>query len=261
MQSPLLLFDIGNTALKIGLGTESEVVTSYTLRTATAQTADDFGLKLLTLLSHAGVGREQIRACVVSSVVPDMVPLLYEAVARYLGCPVLCVGNELDVPLKNLYEHPLEVGNDRLVAAYAARELFPQTPSLLVADFGTALTIDCVRHNAYLGGLIFPGPRTALAALSSKAAKLPVVDLEVHEVEPMPCRNTVTSMRHGLVFGFACLVEGLMARLQRQMPKPSLVLGTGGFASTIAMVSPVFDHVLPMLLLEGLRRLYYKNNT
>ena len=112
-----------------------------------------------------------------------------------------------------------------------------------------------------MGGLIFPGPRTALSALSREAAKLPRVNLDVRADEPTPGRNTTTSIQHGLVFGFACMVEGLTQRLKRQLPGPVKVLGTGGFAASIARVSPVFDHVLPTLLLEGLRRLYYEERT
>ena len=258
MPPDILLFDVGNTSVKIGLANARHVLASYTLHTATAQTADDFGLTLCSLLGHAGVDGGRLKACVASSVVPDFDPILREAVARYVGCPLLRVGKELPVPLENHYEHPNEVGADRLVGAYAARRLYPETPSLLVADFGTALTIDCVHDDAYLGGLIFPGPRTALDALAAKAAKLPRVDLDVRGEEPTPGRDTATSIRHGLVFGFACLVEGLTLRLKRQMSGPAKILGTGGFAEAMARVSPVFDMVLPTLLLEGLRRLYYE---
>ena len=260
MQPEILLFDIGNTSIKIGLGDERHVLTSYTLRTDTAQTADNFGLTLLTLLQHAGVTASQLKACVASSVAPGFDPLLREAVARYVGCPLQRVGKELPVPLENRYERPAEVGADRLVGAYAARRMYPEIPSLLVVDFGTAVTIDCVSGDAYMGGLIFPGPRTALTALSREAAKLPRVNLDVRADEPTPGRNTTTSIQHGLVFGFACMVEGLTQRLKRQMSGPVKVLGTGGFAASIARVSPVFDQVLPMLLLDGLRRLHYEEH-
>lgn len=261
MQPELLLFDIGNTSIKVGLAHERQVLTSYTLRTDVGQTADDLGLSLISLLGHAGIVPHTIKACVASSVVPGFDPLLREAVARYVDCPLYRVGMDLPVPLENRYERPGEVGADRLVGAYAARRLCPEAPGLLVVDFGTAVTIDCVNGDAYMGGLIFPGPRTALSALSREAAKLPRVNLDVRADEPLPGRNTTTSIQHGLVFGFACMVEGLTLRLKRQLPGPVKVLGTGGFAPSIARVSPVFDQVLPALLLEGLRRLYYEERT
>ena len=261
MQPELLLFDIGYTSIKIGLAHERQVLTSYTLRTDVGQSADNLGLSLIALLGHAGVAPRSLKPCVASSVVPGFDPLLREAVSRYVDCPLLCIGTDLPVPLENCYERPGEVGADRLVGAYAARRQCPEAPGLLVVDFGTAVTIDCVNGDAYMGGLIFPGPRTALSALSREAAKLPRVNLDVRADEPVPGRNTTTSIQHGLVFGFACMVEGLTQRLKRQLPGPVKVLGTGGFAASIARVSPVFDHVLPTLLLEGLRRLYYEERT
>lgn len=258
MQPELLLFDIGNTSIKIGLANERHVLTSYTLRTDAGQTADGLGLMLLSVLRHAGVELPLLKACVASSVVPGFDPLLREAVARYVDRPLYCAGGDLPIPLENRYERPAEVGADRLVGAFAARRLCPEVPSLVVVDFGTAVTFDCVSGEAYLGGLIFPGPLTALAALSREAAKLPRVNLDIRAQEPSPGRDTVTSIQHGLVFGFVCMVEGLTQRLRRQLQGPTKVLATGGFAPAIARVSSVFDQVLPALLLEGLRRLYYE---
>ena len=258
MQAELLLFDVGNTSIKVGMADNGRVLASYSLPANVAQTADSFGLLLLSLLGHAGVGPAGLSACVVSSVVPGMDPLLREAVARFVGCPLLRAVDDLAVPLVNRFERPAEVGADRLVAAYAARRQFPEAASLVVADFGTALTLDCVSGDAYLGGLIFPGPGTALQALATHAAKLPQVDMDVTDEAPTPGRDTVTSIRHGLFFGYVSLTEGLCGRLGRQLPGPVTTVATGGFAAAIARVSKVFDAVLPALLLEGLRRLYYE---
>lgn len=258
MQPELLLFDIGNTSIKVGLANERHVLTSYTLPANAGHTSDSLGLTLLSLLRHADTDMAKLKACVASSVVPGFDPLLREAVARYLDRPLYCAPDDLPIPLENRYERPSEVGADRLVGAFAARRLCPDAASLLVVDFGTAVTFDCVSGQAYLGALIFPGPATALAALSREAAKLPRVNLDIRAQEPAPGRDTTTSIQHGLVFGFVCMVEGLTQRLKRQMPGPIKVLATGGFAASIARVSPVFDHVLPALLLDGLRRLYYE---
>lgn len=258
MQPELLLFDVGNTSVKVGLADPQKILTSYTLPAHTEYSADSLGLQLLTLLGHARVQPESLEACVVSSVVPALDPLLREAVARYLKKPLYHAPTDLPIPLENRYARPTEVGADRLVGAFAARRLLPSIPSLLVVDFGTAVTFDCVSEQAYLGGLIFPGPATALSALAREAAKLPRVNLDIDAQEPTMGRDTVTSIQHGLIFGFAGMVEGLCRRLICQMPGPVMVLATGGFAQTIARVSPVFDQVLPSLLLDGLRCLYYE---
>ena len=170
MGCELLLFDIGNTSVKIGLADARRVVASYTLHTDVGQTADNLGLTLLPLLQHAGVTPGQLVGCVASSVVPGFDPLLREAVARYLDRPLHRVGKDLPVPLENRYERPCEVGADRLVGAYAARRLFPEVPSILVVDFGTAVTLDCVSGDAYLGGLIFPWPRFRARRPSCRAS-------------------------------------------------------------------------------------------
>ena len=260
----LLLADMGNTAIKLALAHNSgEISTSvaaiappYTLPTAGGHTADSLGLALLALLGHAHVSPDDIEACVASSVVPALDPILSRACEKYLNCKTLFAPRDLPVPLTNAYERPQEVGADRLVGAWAARRRHPDVTSLLVVDFGTALTIDCVRDNAYLGGLIFPGPETALAGLARGAAKLPPVNLHIDDMEPSPGKSTVTSIQHGLVFGFVSLVEGLCQRLAATMPAPLRVVGTGGFAESIARRSKVFDEVASSLVLEGLLILY-----
>ncbi len=257
MQSQILLFDIGNTSIKVGIAHEGGLVTTYTLRTDAEQTADSLGLNLHTLLQHALIRKESIEACVCSSVVPSMTPLAKEACARFVGAPFLQVPHDIPVPLNNCYNKPSEVGADRLICAYAARQLLPQAPSLIVVDFGTATTFDCLTHNDYLGGIIFPGVHTAATALSSRAAKLPRINLDTTDTEPVPGRDTASSMQHGILFGFAAMVEGLTARLAKQMQGPVHIMGTGGFAKDISRVSQCFDSVLPNLILDGLRQLYY----
>ena len=258
----LLLADMGNTAIKLALAHDIAPVQSacitppYTLPTTGGYTPDSLGLTLLSLLSHARVAPENLAACVASSVVPGLDPILAEACTKYLHCRTLFAPRDLPVPLTNAYERPQEVGADRLVGAWAARLRHPGIPSLLVVDFGTALTIDCVQEQSYLGGLIFPGPETALQGLARGAAKLPQVNLHIEDTEPSPGKSTVTSIQHGIVFGFVSLVEGLCQRLAGTMPQPLRVVGTGGFAASIARVSSVFDEVASSLVLEGLLHLF-----
>ncbi len=259
MQAFILLFDIGNTSIKVGIAREEAVIASYTLRTDAGQTADSLGLTLYTLLQHAG-HTKRITACVASSVVPTMTPLVREACKRFVGAPFFEAPKDIPIALTNCYDRPSEVGADRLVSAYAAREIFTEPTSLIVIDFGTATTFDCVQHRSYLGGLIFPGVHTAAAALSANAAKLPRIDLECYDLEPVPGRDTVSSIKHGIVFGFACMVEGLTARLAKQLEGSVHIIATGGFAKDIARISKCFHEVVPDLILDGLRQLYYKQN-
>ena len=251
----LILVDVGNTTMKIGV-VHDGLREVYSLQTNSGQTSDTLGLSLVELLRHAGCEKETFSACVVCSVVPAMDPLFRAAIARFVGCPIFFAPRDLPVPLENRYHRAEQVGADRLVAAYAARVLHPETPALVVVDFGTAVTFDCVQGNSYLGGLIFPGPMTALNALAGATAKLPGVNLDCEDLEPTPGRDTSTSIRHGILFGFASLVDGLVAKLSAQLKGPVKVVGTGGFAQSIARIAPSLHEVTPDLLLQGLKILY-----
>lgn len=254
----ILFFDIGNTNTKIGIDRGEADITSYTLPTSSRGTADDFGLNLLAILRHAGLGPQDVTAAIASSVVPHMGLTAKQACARFLDAELLFAPGDVPIPLENRYSRPHEVGADRLVGAYAARRLFPDTPSIISVDFGTATTFDCVEGNAYLGGLICPGVLSSVSALASGTAKLPSISLEVEESRPVPGRSTSTSLNHGFVFGFAAMTEGLLAKLSEGMAGPVFCIGTGGFARALAKVTTCFNAVYPDLLLEGLRFLYHE---
>ena len=252
----LLLVDIGNTSIKIGLAEEDGILTAYTLPTDfTSQSADSLGLRLRGLLDHACPG-EPVSSCLVSSVVPAMDPLLRGACERFLKVRPVFAHHEIPVPLENHYERPLEVGTDRLVAAYGARRLYPDAAAIICADYGTATTFDCVREQAYLGGLICPGIMSSLHALSTRTALLPRIALEAIIDRPIVGRDTTTSLNHGFLFGFAAMTEGLCARLALDLPAPLTVVATGGFAQAVADVTGCIHAVHPDLILEGLRLLH-----
>ena len=254
--SKALLFDIGNTNIKIGLADESGIGASFSLPSKRDETADSLGLNILLLLKHAGMEAAELSAAYASSVVPNLNPMLRQACRKFLGKDLFFIPEDIPIPLENRYAEPSQVGADRLVGAYAARSLYPEPASIICVDFGTATTFDCVQGNAYLGGLICPGVLSAAAALSTRTAKLPVVSLEVEEGGPVPGNSTSTSISHGFVFGFAAMTEGLTARLAEKLEAPCFVLGTGGFAPSLAKVTNCFDAVRDDLLLEGLRIIY-----
>lgn len=255
MQKRIIVFDIGNTNIKIGLADHKSVLTSYALCTDTNESADSLGLKVLQVLDHAGFLPCACSLAVASSVVPDMNPVLRHACERYLKLDLKLAPVDLPIPLDNNYARPEEVGADRLLGAYAARRLFPDPQNIISVDFGTATTFDCIEGNAYMGGLICPGVFSAAGALASKTAKLPRISLVVDDNAPIVGRSTSTSLNHGFIFGFASMTEGLCQKLSATMSAKPLIIGTGGFAPTVAKATSCFDHVCPDLLLEGLRLL------
>ena len=230
MSEQLLLADIGNTCIKLVFARPDALEAAYSLPTRAEHTADSLGLSLIQLLSLQGLAAKDITACVVCSVVPDVNTLFQEACRRYLHKDPLSFPGDFAIDMVNGYDQPQEVGADRLLAAFAARRLFPDTPSLISVDFGTATTFDCVSGNTYLGGLICPGLFSSRNALAANTAKLPRISLEMTDSHVSIGKSTITSMNHGFLFGFAAMTEGLCERLKEQLPGPTLVVGTGGAA-------------------------------
>lgn len=255
MTDPLFLFDLGNTNMKISLASAQGVEQSLVVPTR-EYTADSLGLMLINACSFFKIGADMVRAWVVSSVVPPMDRVLVAAGERFFGCPIFFVPGDISLPIENRYARPQEVGADRLVAAYAGRQLFKER-TLILVDFGTATTFDCVQGNAYLGGLICPGVLSSVRALGTKTAKLPQISLETTGSDVEVGRDTATSLNQGIVHGFAAMLEGLTDRLKKSLgDEGALVVATGGFADKIVPVCSGIDHVQPDLLMQGLRMAY-----
>ncbi|WP_147819833.1 type III pantothenate kinase [Salidesulfovibrio onnuriiensis] len=254
----VLLFDVGNTNTKICLADRHGLGESYTLPTRPANTADDWGLKVERILERENVNPQDVEACVVSSVVPPLDPLLGRMARRFLECEALFVPGDMELPIENEYAQPSQVGADILVTAYAAREIYDYK-NLIIVDFGTATTLACVVENAFKGGLICPGVLSSASALAGGTAKLPPVDLKLPYEDFRWGRSTSQCLNQGLVYGFADMVDGLCHRLADQMDDDSpFVVATGGLAADIAKHCPAIGEVRPDLLMEGLWYGYFK---
>lgn len=253
----ILLFDAGNTNTKVCLATDEGLGESYTLPTRPANTADDWGLKIESILRREGVEPHTVEACVISSVVPPLDPLIAGMAHRFLDCEALFAGRDIPIDIENHYARPEQTGADILVGCLSARLTY-DADNLIVVDFGTATTLACVQGTAFMGGLICPGVLSSTAALAGGTAKLPQVDLTLASPEIHWGRSTEECLNQGLVFGFAAMVDGLVDRLTGQMDGP-FVVATGGLAQTIAQVSETIDEVRPDLVMEGLWMAYYND--
>jgi type III pantothenate kinase len=170
--------------------------------------------------------------------------------ARYFGLAPFVVDPGVNVALGMRVDYPREVGPDRVVKVVAAVELYG--PPLIIIDFGTATTFDCVSpEGEFIGGAIAPGIATAAEALTARAARLFRVDL----TRPASAigRNTVTNIQSGMVYGYAGLVDGLVARMRAEMTGTPRVVGTGGLVGLMDGLARAIDVVNPHLTLEGLR--------
>jgi type III pantothenate kinase len=252
----LIVVDVGNTNAVFGIYRDDELVESFRIATERDRTADEYGALLLPLLQRAGVDPREAAAVVISSVVPPLNPTLELLASKYFGRTPRFIepGVKTGMPIR--YDHPSEVGADRIVNAVAARELYGSP--VVVVDFGTATTFDVVSAaGEYAGGIIAPGIGISADALFRHAARLSRVD--VRRPPRLVGRTTATAMQSGLYFGYVGLVDGILERLHQELPGLSTVVATGGQAELIAGGSRFITEVHLGLTLFGLKLLHDRN--
>ena len=252
----LLAIDVGNTNTVIGLFEGSELRGHWRLTTRRDQTEDEYGILVRSLFTEAGVPETSVTAAAIASVVPPMTPIVQQWCRKHLACEALVVEPGVRTGVAVQYDPPTDVGADRIVnaaAAYAAHG-----GPVVVVDFGTATTLDVVtRHGEYIGGVICPGVGISADALFQRAARLPRV--EIRNPGRAIGRSTVASMQAGLYFGYAAMVEGLLARIVAELNEPAHVVGTGGLCEVLAPAIPAIQVVDPTLTLTGLRLIWERN--
>lgn len=252
----LLVIDVGNTNIVLGVFDGEDLVTDIRLHTDERSTGDELGLTVVDLLRRRGIETDGIDAVAISNVVPSLQRAVEELTATYFGVVPLSFGPGTRTGIRILYDDPRQVGADRIANAIAAFHLHGG-PAILV-DFGTGTTIDAINEKGdYLGGAIAPGITVALDALVGRAARLTRVDLVA---PPSPIgRNTTTSIQAGTLFGYVGLVEGLVGRIRAELGGTAAVIATGGLAPLFQGLTDVIDHVEPHLTLIGLRLVYELN--
>ena len=254
----LLVIDVGNTNTVLGALQGDQVEHRWRVSTS-PRTTDEFGLLLLQLLGHRGLTPADIRGVIVSCVVPSVVYAIEKATRRYLDTDSLIVGRGMRTGMRVRTDNPREVGADRIVNAVAAWHR--HRTALVVVDFGTATTFDCVDRNGdYVGGAIAPGFQISADALFNRTAKLPKV--EVDKPPRAIGTNTIASMQSGLFFGYVGLVDGLARRCKAELAGEGVAvpcLATGGLANLIGRACSEIDEVDNDLTMAGLRMLWELN--
>ncbi len=249
----LLTIDVGNTNTVLGLYEGPKLIHHFRIQSERGRTEDETHVLLATLLNVVGLEPEDVDSSILASVVPPLTERVVRAVRRAFGHEPVVVGPGIKTGMPILVENPKEVGADRIVNAIAAYERV--RGGVIVVDFGTATTFDCVSNRGeYLGGAIAPGISLAAEALFARAARLPKT--EIAKPPHVLGRNTVQTMQSGLVYGYACMVDGMVARLTAEMGYPCACLATGGEAALIESESSAIQEVDEHLTLDGLRILY-----
>ncbi|WP_373897397.1 type III pantothenate kinase [Haloimpatiens sp. FM7315] len=256
----ILVLDIGNTNIVIGVYLGNDLIAEWRLSTDSKRTADEYGIQVKELFDLNNLKIADVKGVIISSVVPNIMYSLEHMVRKYFKTEAIVVGPGVKTGINIKYDNPKEVGADRIVNAVGAHELYKKP--LILIDFGTATTFCIVAENGdYLGGVICPGMKIASDALFEKAAKLPRVEL----VKPSSiiCKNTVTSMQAGIVYGYIGQVDYIVNKIKLEMAtlgeKEPLVVATGGLSKLIYGESKTIDIINPILTLQGLKIIYEKN--
>ena len=255
----LLAIDTGNTNTSFGVFDGDDLVEHVRAESARNRTADEYAVLVRQMLTLRGVEATSIDAAIVASVVPTLTPTMVELVKRGFGTTPLVVGPGIKTGIDILYEDPRAVGADRIVNAVAAHAWAADAQKgVIVVDFGTATTFDCVTPSGdYLGGVIAPGIQISAEALFARAARLHPIDIA--RPERVVGRNPMQSMQSGIVYGYAGLVDGLCDRLRAELDYPCRVLATGGLARLIAPETRSIETVDDNLTLVGLRIIHQRN--
>lgn len=252
----LLTIDIGNTNLTLGLYNGETLESRWRLATDHERMPDEYGLQMLGLLQNARRDTGELDGICLSSVVPPITSRILSACKEYLHLEPLVVHSGLKTGIHILYDDPGAVGADRIADAVAVQRLYGG-PACVI-DFGTATTFNALdRDGNYLGGAITAGVNLAAQALAQRTAKLPPIDLQ--RPPNVIGRNTVHAMQSGLLFGYVCMVEGMVARFRRELGEDTRVIATGGLSEVVARETQIIQVIAPWLTLDGLRILWEMN--
>lgn len=252
----ILAIDMGNTNIVIGGIDDRQTYFLERITTNRFKTDLEYAINVKNILEIYGVSTADIEGAIISSVVPPLNATLISAVEKICGKTPMLVGSGMKTGINIIMDNPKSVGADRIVNAVAAVQ--EHKPPLIIIDMGTATTLCAIDQNgAYVGGAILPGLRVSLDALSAKTAQLPAISLDIpHHVIG---KNTIDSMRSGIMYGNAAMLDGLIDRMSEELGGTPTVLATGGLSQFVA---PLCRHKIicdDTLLLKGLLILYEKN--
>ncbi len=252
----ILTIDIGNSNIVIGCVEEEKILFEARLRTDATKTSDEYAIDLKMILEVYGVAVEKVEGSIIASVVPQVLNSIQTELKKLTGKAALVVGPGLKTGLNIKIENPSQAGADLVVGCVAA--LREHQAPLIIIDMGTATTVVVVdRDGAFIGGSICPGVKISLDALTERTALLP--GLQLDQPKRAIGRNTIDCMRSGIMLGNACMLDGLIDRMEEELGYKTTVIATGGIAKFVTPLCKrdmIYDKDL---LVKGLAALYREN--
>lgn len=255
----LLVIDIGNTNITIGIYENDKLKITSRLSTNVSITEDQYITELKEILRSNNIDPKNISAAITSSVVPEINSLINTSIKKLFKINPIVVDENINTGLKfNNIDQPKAIGADLIVGATAAKEMFPGE-NCLILDLGTSITLFIVtKDGEFRGGCIMPGVCTSLHALTNNTALLPNIGLD--ESSNIIGTNTMDCMRSGFIYGFASMIDGMCQKVIDELHEPARIIATGGEAKFIVPHCTKKIILNENLLLEGLNIIYKKQN-
>lgn len=245
----LLVIDIGNTNIKVGIFREKRLIHSWRMTTDTRRTSDEYGIRMEAFFSHVGIAMSDITGIIMSSVVPSLNYTIEHMCRLFYDITPLCVSASIKTGLINKYDTPDSLGGDRICNSVAAYKLYGGP--CIVIDFGTATCFNVVSRDAeFLGGLICPGMKVSSDALINNAALLPKIEYE--KPASVICTNTIDAVQSGIINGYAGTIEHIIHLINEERGEKHKVIATGGMSTMMASETGLIDTISSTLTLEGL---------
>lgn len=254
----LLVIDVGNTNITLGVFEGSKLEASFRMTTKVPRTSDEYGVFICELIQqHRNIELDQIDDVIISSVVPNIMYSLTSSIVKYFGKNPMTVGPGTKTGIKIVTDNPKEIGADRIVDSVAGYELYGGP--VIVIDFGTASTYDLILEDgSFVAGITAPGILTAAKAMWQDAAKLPRI--EIKKPDSILAKETINSMQAGLVYGCIGQTEYIIQKIKEETKIDNIkAVATGGLGKIIADATDMIDIYDPILTLQGLRLIYEKN--
>ena len=252
----ILAVDIGNSNIVLGGMEGLRIVFEARIRTDATKTSDEYCVDLKNILDIYGVNTAALEGAIVASVVPQVLNSIKTAIKKLTGKTALVVGPGLKTGLNIKVENPTQVGADLVVGAVAA--LREHKSPMIVIDMGTATTMIVLDETgAFIGGAISPGVKISMDALTDRTALLP--GLQLDQPKKAIGRNTIDCMRSGIMLGAACMIDGMVERMEVELGRKATVVATGGIAKFVLPMCRTRILYDKDLLLKGLAILYAEN--